>query len=393
MMTLKKANFLYCSIQFIEFYCHVLVLKFVSAYMFERGFTNSNISLILVLGSLIPIFIMQLVAHFEGKYDLSINTFSVVLAVLIFVFGGILYFAKLSRVLICVVLCIIITCITTIEISINSIYRGYYNKGIKISFPLARGCGSLSFALGAFFTGRYFANRSTTIMPLFYSIAALILAILLIIFKAPNVEKKEKVKQGYINLLKDYPHFALYLVSLFCFICCSIFTSSFMLQIMQRVGGTIDDVGTALFITALAELPAAFFYKKLSDKLGNRKILVLSMFFLMTKTVLITFAPSPYLIWIIQSLQILGYGLFLPSSERHVAHVVPASLYVTAHALVGSVGFIAHIVAFLFGFLIDRVGIFYTMIFVDIFCAVAIILAQIAINMSYKRIPKTQHKT
>lgn len=391
-MSLKKANVLYSSIQALSFLCQVLIFNFASAYLLDRGFSNTIIGLILLFASVLSIIIMQMVAYFEKKKNLSVNTSAIVLALLIFVFGAVLYFIDLSRVLICVVFCLIVTCVKTVEICINSLYRGYYNKGLKISFPMARGFGSMAFAIGALATGKFFANRPILIMPLAYSFFALVLAVVILLFKAPNVEKKvEEEEYSLKGLLKEYPHFTLYVFALFCFICSSIFVSTYMLQIMQRIGGTIDESGTALFVGAILELPAVAVYKALNKKFGNRQLLLMGMMFLLLKLVVITFAPSPMIIWLISLTQIIGYGVYLPASERHVAHVVPASYYLRAQALVGSAGFAGHIAASLFGMLIDKIGILYTNVLIDVLCAIGVVAAQIAIHMSYKRIPPTKH--
>lgn len=389
--TLKKANALYCVIEALAFLCQCLIYTFASAYMLGRGYSNTVIGVILFLGSVFSILLMQIIAYVEKKRNLSINKVSICIAFLIFILGAGLYFLNLNRILVCIFLCTIITCSNSQEYYVNSLYRGYYNRGLKINFPLARGVGSLAFALCSLVVGRIFVNRSVLIMPAIYSFFALILVVLLSFFNAPNVEKKhEEAKQSILGLLKGYPHFTLFLVAVFFIVCSSLFICTFMLQIVQSVGGGIEDSGTALFFAAILELPAMVVYKKLSDKIGNRKLLFISMVIAALKHILISISPSPVWIWAAQVLQFMGYAMYIPATERHISHVVPASFYIRAQALLASVGFIASITSSLFGgILIDRIGVFHTFIIIDILSIIGVIFAHISLNMSYKKIPKT----
>lgn len=392
-MTLKSANALYSSIQFVFFFCRALIFSFASAFLLGKGFTNTQIGLVLFAGYFLSVVIMQLVASWEKKMQINICKLCVGLAVMMNLIALVLFFFPPNKILLSALMAIIVACAACLSSYVNIVYRGYYNGGLKINFSAARGVGSASSAISALVAGLIFAQVATDLMPALYLIPTFILAILLMFFDAPNVEEKDKqaeILQNQEKLIKEYPHFLLFLLAVCLLYLPYLFVSLYLLQIMQNIGGDVNNVGTALFLEGMIEFPAMLLYRTISKKMGNRKLMSIACWFLCIKLLIITFAPNPYIIYLAQILQFMSFAMYLPSSEKHIAHVVPKTKYVRAQALLATATTVSYmIVSFAGGLLLDKVGVFNTLLVMDWLALVGCLVMDISVQMSYKKVPKT----
>ena len=99
--------------------------------------------------------------------------------------------------------------------------------------------------------------------------------------------------------------------------------SNFLVNVVTSRGGTTGDLGTALFVMAAFELPTAFIFQRLYRRLGGGRLLLMSMVFCFFKALALFLSPSLPFVLLSQPLQMLGYGLFTPTSVYYVNESVP----------------------------------------------------------------------
>ena len=76
---------------------------------------------------------------------------------------------------------------------------------------------------------------------------------------------------------------------------------------------------------AASELPAAALFPRLWRRLGSRGMMVLAVVFMAVKPMLFALAPTLGWVLAVQPIQMLGYGLFTPSSVYYAnENVSPA---------------------------------------------------------------------
>lgn len=391
-MTRKKANILYSGIMSLYFVLSALGFSFASAYLDNQGFNNTKIGFIITIANVLIIVVLQVVAFVEKKLKLSICHVCAYLVCAIAVFSSFMILGNFSPTVNAILLTCNLVTIGLVGCFINTVYRGYRDLGIKVEFAWARGCGSLSSALSSLFAGFLFAVVSIAKLPMFYLFTAIPLVFLFFIFNSPNLNV-DKTSDGQlvgdqkVSLLKEYPDFILFLVGTFLLRVPKALVSSFLYQIMTNIGGDIENVGTALFIAGLVEMPAMLLYNKTRRKIGNRRLLGISCWAQFIKFTLIVFAKTPIFIYMALVFEFFGHAMFVPSSEKHIAHTLPKSQFVRGTSLQSAMTTASYVVAsFVSGLLLDRVGVSNTLFIIEILAALGLILMQISIRWSYKRI-------
>lgn len=384
----NKNQIIYSAIQFLYFAISAAMYGFSSLYLLNKGFSNSQIGIVLALSSVLAIILQQIIASFIKKTNFSLNKLLVYLYILIVILSLVLYIFKLSGYAFAGILVALFFIGKATEPYITAIHSGYK----EIQFSIARGIGSLGYSVSNFVVGQLLMKIACDYLPIIYIVPSILIIICLIIFNAPNVNENQEIKRDdKINLLKEYPHFYLFLLGVMLISTTHNFTGLFLLQIITRIGGTSANLGIASAISAVCELPAMALYKKYYKKLGNRNLLMFSGVMWVLKNLFIALASNIYLVYAAQLLQFFSFAIYVPSTERHLSHVIPQSEYLKGQALIASSLVIGSLIASLLGgFLIDKLGINTSVLVMQSFAIVGVVFFIISIKQSLKIIPRVK---
>jgi PPP family 3-phenylpropionic acid transporter len=207
---------------------------------------------------------------------------------------------------------------------ITAMYFEYEAAGCHIYYGLARGLGSCGFAVVSFFTGRMIGRFGVTILMVLDIIFLSIALIVLYFFKKPSSEVKAAAGENEVahnNLLiftKTYPAFMLFVVVGVCFFFAHNAINDYMIQIITPLGGTEAQMGTAVFIAALLELPTMALIDKIMKKISVKDLLLISATAFLIKTLLMLVAPNMAVVYISQAMQMFAYAVFIPAGAYFV---------------------------------------------------------------------------
>lgn len=385
----NKKQVIYSIIQFLYFASSAAMFGFASLYLLDKNFTNSQIGLLLALSSVIAIVLQQLIASFVKKTNFNLNRILVYMYIIIALLSLSLFIFKLSGVIFAIVLVIIFFIERGCEPFITAIHSGYK----EIEFSVSRAFGSLGYSVGNFAVGQLLAKVASDYLAIVYLASSILLIIFFLMFNAPNVAQEERVKrQDKINLLRDYPHFYMFLLGIMLIYITHAFYNLFLLQIITRINGTTANLGTAAALSAITEMPAMALYKKYYKKMGNRNLLMFAGIMWVVKNILIAIAPNMYFLYAAELLQFFSFSIYIPSTERYLSHVIPANEYLKGQALIASALVIGSLIASLLGgFMIDKCGMNTTLIVMQVFSIVGIVFFIISIKRSLKIAPRVKN--
>jgi MFS transporter, PPP family, 3-phenylpropionic acid transporter len=127
---------------------------------------------------------------------------------------------------------------------------------------------------------------------------------------------------------------------------------------LTEIGGTAQLVGTASAIAAISEVPVLLFGRRILDRFGSRRILVLAVAVYVVRFVLYSLPPSATWVLGVQLLHGLSFGLYLMASVTLVHELVGRERAATAQGLLSSasLGFGAITGSLVGGALLDRIG-------------------------------------
>ena len=185
----------------------------------------------------------------------------------------------------------------------------FISLGVPIRYSLGRGIGSFSYAVVCIFLGLQvtrFGVESTLITH------ALLVALEIAL-----------VATSVFWLLRQNPAFTVMLLAILLGITGCLPMSNFLVNVVVSRGGTEGSLGAVLFLMAAFELPTAFLFQRLYRRLGGGRLLLVSILFCFGKALALFLAPDLFWVFLAQPLQMLGYGLFTPTSVYYVNESVP----------------------------------------------------------------------
>ncbi|MBO7430470.1 MAG: MFS transporter [Spirochaetia bacterium] len=243
---------------------------------------------------------------------------------------------------------------------VNAAGFHYKDAEKKVDFGIARGLGSLSYAITAFITGKL-TVRCGPSMILYLNILASVFLLCVTTsmpyfarVRQPGI-KTEAAKPGK-NLLRTYPVFFITAIGAMLFVFFNNMVAIYMLRIMERVGGDSGSMGTALAIAACAELPMLFLYSRLAKHVSALKLIVISGFFFSLKGILFIAAPNVQTIYAVQLLQSVSFGLLVGAKAHYADTCMAEEDKVTGQSVMTMTESLASVLASLTGGLLMGSG-------------------------------------
>ena len=337
-MNQKKSflfNLKYAAIQGFYWMMFCSVIGYLSTYLLSNDFNNSQIGAILAISNIIAVILQPIIADFVDKQKkISLTTILCCFITTILILSITLTLIGKNFIILCFIITPIITVITVIHPLINSLSFIYEKDGILINFGLARGIGSLSYAVVSIIIGNFIELFSPTIIPMFYVITILGILIFVSTFRLPKskndvmaspkerVENPTKNKTSIVIFIKKYKKFMIMLSGAVFILFDHSLINNFFAQIVYDIGGNNAQMGRAISLCAAVELPMMVLFNKLKDKINCGTLLKLSGVLFTVKHFITYVADSISLLYVAQLFQLVSFGLFLPAAVYYVKQIM-----------------------------------------------------------------------
>ena len=367
----KILNAEYGGIHATYWMAYAVISSFASAYLLDRGYTNSEIGLILAVGSIVAVFLQPFMADFADRAKkISLIGITQVVTIFIMVMMLICFVMDKASIALSVIFVMMIAWHTSLQPLFNSLTFKLEESGHKINFGVCRAMGSLGYSLLCAVLGTLAETFGTQILPLTGEVTLLMLLITLCLTKShfkkackmrgeldSEQDKAEVVsetleEQEEINLIQFIKRNKLFLLVNIgvagIFFSNSIF-NSFMLQIVENVGGNSEDMGRILAVMAFLEIPPMFLFERVHRKVSCKRLLQLGAICFTLKILCATIADSVFMVYVAQLFQLTSFGIFLPAMVSFIDEIMEKGEAVKGQALYTIVTTVATIFASLVG--------------------------------------------
>ena len=373
MKKIMSIDIKYSAIQVLYYGSFCALMGYASVYLLDKGFTSSIIGIVLALVSVLSVFTQPAVGSFvDRNQKISIRKIVCLFVAVAVLFSiGLLFLGKGSF-LILIFFVGVATFMMTITPLLNSMAFVFEKYGIEINFGLARGLGSAAYAIVSILLGYLVEATGAYVLPIVY----IILNILMIIVTYSFVVPKNIIRQGmvetqeveeveeeqsqlsWIEFAKKYQKFIGLCLGLVLVYFTHTIINNFFIQVITPIGGTESQMGTAVFLAAILELPAMACFSKLREKLGVNKLIAIAVIMYIVKHAITAFAPNIIFIYVAQVFQMFSYAILTPATIYYVNTIISKSDSVKGQSLItmsytGS-GIIANLIG---GFMIDSIGV------------------------------------
>lgn len=298
---------------------------YASVFLLEKGFSNTLIGITLALANILSVIFQPLVAGLIDKQGkLTNRNVSMASTALLLAGSVLLLIIKSGIVAIFIIFALIYMVQMVYQPIITAMYFEYEAAGCHIYYGLARGLGSCGFAVVSVFTGMAIGRFGVTILMVLDIIFLSIALAVLYFFKKPAVQAPETTSETEVahnNLfvfIRTYPAFMLFVAGAVCFFFAHNAINDYMIQIITPLGGTEAQMGTAVFIAALLELPTMALIDKIMKKIKVKNLLLISGTAFLIKTLLMLIAPNMAVVYISQAMQMFAYAVFIPAGAYFV---------------------------------------------------------------------------
>ena len=203
----------------------------------------------------------------------------------------------------------------------------YTAHGRPVNFGVARGIGSLVFAASSYILGIFSVEMGIIFIPIcgvLFSLLFILSVIILPGLGAHNFEdygkkssKNSLMGEGFIGRNKN---FIILAIGISMVLILHNMVNSFLIRMVENVGGTSDALGLALAMAAVCELPMLFLYDNFVKKykISTQFLIFVACIFFVIRGVFYLFATSLLVIYAVQVLQSLSFALLL-ASKTHFA--------------------------------------------------------------------------
>ena len=240
---------------------------------------------------------------------------------------------------------------------VNAAVFYYESKGEHVDFGSARGTGSLAYAIMSFALGRIIVRYGE--QSIIVAGAILTVALFTVVFIMPCSAEASTVKSedananaagtssnesagNFIAFTRKYPWFMMSLLAVCMMLAFNAISHTYMIQVVEALGGNSADMGTVFSIENLAELPVMFGFFLIQKKFRINTLMVISGFGFVLKALFFAFAGSVTMLYALQVFQIISYAMLASASvyfsneQVDAADAVKGQGYMTAAMSIGS---------------------------------------------------------
>ncbi len=344
------------------------LMGYASVYLLDHGVSNSVIGMVLALVSVIAVFTQPMIASFADK-NKHIELRKIIIVVLLIIIG-LSFGLYLSNGVAVLLLCLFVgiaTLMMTIQPLLNSLAFVFEKYGVEVNYGIGRGLGSAAYAVVSFILGYMIEDFGTSIIPLIYIVLNIALVFIVYIYVIPKNEKKlvqtenkEEVESqlSFIGFCQTYQKFMIFILGVVLVFFTHTIINNFFIQVLKPINGTEAQMGTAIFLAAIVELPAMAMFNTVRKKVSCTALIKLSVVMFLVKHTITFFATGIMMIYIAQAFQVLAYAIFIPASVYYVNEVIKQEDSIKGQSMVtmaitGS-GILANLIG---GFLLDSIGV------------------------------------
>lgn len=352
--TSRQLTIKYAFLQSTYWISQCIIYSFAAVFLQYKNFNNTHIGIVLSLSAILSIIIQPLVSAFADKSKKkTVRYIILALMAIVFAFTIFINIWNNSFILMGGIFVVIIAIQFTLIPLLNSFALEYQNNGYPFNFGLARGTASMAFAVTSLLIGLA-VNRFNPgiILPLFLiSYIFLLLATYLYRVKKHHKESPlavenisslnntlstdepnkdiglsldaiEATPASILGFFTKYKRFTLLLIGISMIFYSHSILNTYLINIIENVGGNSADMGLSLTIAAALELPMMASFAFLTKKVKSSTLIKISAFFFLIKSAIAWLAPNVMTVHFSQAFQMLAFAMFTPASVYYVDSII-----------------------------------------------------------------------
>lgn len=342
----------YCCLQAFIWGTYGILVCYSNVYLLGLGLSNTLASLCLAVASSLSVAVTPLLTGLTAR--LKHLTGARVLYLLAGLMAGVtlgIFLLSPPVALGVGLFCAAVVCLHIVPGFANSLGMTGIRQGLRVNFGVARGIGSVSYALVSLAAGKLIETQGLWVIPLLSGILALGVFLFTAAFSraAAGASELPAASEKQQGLFQAQPRFLLFLTG-----CVSLFVShnlltNFMYQIVVSKGGGTAQQGVVLSLAAALELPIMFLFGRMLRWRRCDQWVKLSALFFALRALGMLLVSTVGGCLAVQLTQALGFALYTVASAYYVSATIPAAYELQAQAYLHATSTLGSILSLLMG--------------------------------------------
>ena len=300
------------------------VISFASAFLLDKGFSESMVGILLAAGNLLSCAFQPVLADRADRIGGNVIKWLIVgmTCVCVVCFGAI-GLLSMPMWLFGLLYLLGIFFFDAMNPLLNALSVSYNEQGFSINYGLGRGIGSFAYALAALGIGKVMAGFGAGWM--IWISLFLLAANIVIALGYPSLDitlSRQERQSECCSIPVFFSRYRFYCASLLGVMLLGMFhamTENYMIRIVEPLGGDSGTVGVALFIATTVEMFVLVKFDWIRRHLSDTLLLKLAGLSFLLKAGLFLLASNVTEIYLIQLLQTTSYS-FLAPTQLYYAH-------------------------------------------------------------------------
>ncbi len=324
----------YAGIQSTYWMAACAISGFITVFLLEYGVSISQVGFVIAAINTLSIVVQMGVASVvsrRGKLTLKLAVLIMSAAASAASFALLFCLGRGTPVLLALLMpaCIITTAMQPL---ITSIAMEFVNRGYFLDFSAARGVGSLAYAGASYVLGVLIAKHGSGFLPAVHIGFAAIMVIIVVMLKVPSapapgaVHVEELPEQsggvGLATFIKKHGQFLVMLLGVASVSLCTRMVSTYLIKIIESIGGNSSHMGTAVAFSAISEFPIMLNFSKLNAKFGCGKLMKVGAVFYTIRSAAIIFSSQIWMLYGAHFLQMFAFALMLPALTYYINDIM-----------------------------------------------------------------------
>lgn len=363
----KRLNVSYACVQATYWMVYAVVGSFASVFLLARGYSNSEIGVILAVANVVAVVLQPIIADFADRSKkISLVGIIQLMAIVMLLFMVGLFIFQRKSIALSVIFLMLLAWHTSLQPLINSLNFKLEESGAKINFGVCRSMGSLAYSILCAVMGTLVETYTVDIMPLSGCVVIAMLLVSLLMTKKyfdqvklgesegtgekQVIHIKEEVEEiNLLDFLKRNKVFLILNIGVLGIFFSNQVLNNYMIQIVSDVGGDSEDMGRILSIMAFLEIPLMVCAGALRKKFSCELMLKVASVGFTVKIAIHYIATSVGMIYFAQLFQLISFGLFLPVMVMFIDEVMSKGEAVKGQAFFTMMTTVASIIGSLIG--------------------------------------------
>ena len=243
----KSINIKYSMLQGIYFVGFCTVMGYAAVYLGSIGMSSSLIGIVLAIANILTSIAQPILGGFVDQSNVSMKKVLMIMFGLCSILSVLLMLASKVTLLAAFLFIAVSTILYTTMPLVNSLAFAFQKQGIDVKFGVARGIGSVAYALASLVLGNVVKAVSPALMPLAYIVIFLGIIPLIHSFKMPEeeidevIEEKTVEKENTGAFIKKHLKFMIFLAGFILVYFDHTIINNFFIIVIENVRGNTGD--------------------------------------------------------------------------------------------------------------------------------------------------------